>query len=830
MCQLPNATTGSIVENRDCAGVCFGGAKRDSCGVCYGGSTKVLPNTHLDACGVCGGSNETCRGCDGVPNSGQVVDNCGICGGNDCGCFKIVSVSPTYTPQNGSTVLTVRGAGFFVNQSSFNPKGDNCNVTRYASVDTSITGVCLFTLPSGGGVLRPPAYLVSQSVLNCVTSGITTLSSDLFNVTLQVSIAGGPLSNALPFTYYRNSSILATGVYPSGVEVGVAASVAIQGVGFVNTSASVCRATLYSAQASCSFAAPLTVPAEYISGTQMACSLPASLQPCQIWLTLMLDGQVSGQVGKGSLFTYHSAPPKVTSVHFSDDLASLLIQFDRKVSLNGTSSISSIFTSDTYTLLGGPMATFQWTNLFQSGAIVSLPASAMVTVNSLIGFRDNTVVSSGALFPYAITNLSVPVSPELNAVLPLAVLDGPSSIPVCGNVAFSAANSMYAGYKPLRYHWDLFIPDALYPGYNTLLTSFNSVSDNTSEISMDSSLFKPNATYTLQLVVSNAIGLSSTPVVRSLVRASTEVLSISFGGGPLVREYQASTPVLIESTLQVMGCTNAATNFTLQWYVYKVTSTRPYTLDRLSLLGIHTSSPSLFLPAGTLAENGSYVVTLRAATGNGLLSSEQSLNLTTTLTPLRAWILGGGNRTISRNYTLVLDGSSTSFSDLLPPPTYEWSCVTVATSGPCFNQSTSPKLQPIVLPRSDTVRLAAADLLQGVDFNFTLRVTQGIQRSVAVAVVRVAGASRLPRVEIVTQSSSAVVGSKTTLEGLVYSTLVVTDVHWVCVPVPGMVGESWDICTFVDTCVYICIVYIQLYINTIHGILPNASILYNTEI
>jgi len=35
-----------------------------------------------DACGICGGDNSTCIGCDGVPNSGLVIDRCGVCGGD----------------------------------------------------------------------------------------------------------------------------------------------------------------------------------------------------------------------------------------------------------------------------------------------------------------------------------------------------------------------------------------------------------------------------------------------------------------------------------------------------------------------------------------------------------------------------------------------------------------------------------------------------------------------------------------------------------------------------------------------------------------------------
>ena len=47
-----------------------------------------------DACGVCGGNNATCTGCNGVPNSGKVVDSCGVCGGACDGPFSISVVNP----------------------------------------------------------------------------------------------------------------------------------------------------------------------------------------------------------------------------------------------------------------------------------------------------------------------------------------------------------------------------------------------------------------------------------------------------------------------------------------------------------------------------------------------------------------------------------------------------------------------------------------------------------------------------------------------------------------------------------------------------------------
>jgi hypothetical protein len=53
-------------------------------------SAVIAIANRSDACGVCGGNNATCTGCDGVPNSGKVVDSCGTCGGS---CDEPFSIS-----------------------------------------------------------------------------------------------------------------------------------------------------------------------------------------------------------------------------------------------------------------------------------------------------------------------------------------------------------------------------------------------------------------------------------------------------------------------------------------------------------------------------------------------------------------------------------------------------------------------------------------------------------------------------------------------------------------------------------------------------------------
>jgi len=65
----------------------------DECGICGGDNTSCagcdnVPNSGLvlDGCEVCGGNNSTCAGCDGIPNSGLVNDDCGVCNGDNTAC------------------------------------------------------------------------------------------------------------------------------------------------------------------------------------------------------------------------------------------------------------------------------------------------------------------------------------------------------------------------------------------------------------------------------------------------------------------------------------------------------------------------------------------------------------------------------------------------------------------------------------------------------------------------------------------------------------------------------------------------------------------------
>ena len=75
-----------------CDGVPYSGLTKDQCGVCDGNDAS------LDLCGVCDGDDSSCAGCDGVPNSGLTEDQCGVCDGDDSSCAGCDGV-----PNSGQT-------------------------------------------------------------------------------------------------------------------------------------------------------------------------------------------------------------------------------------------------------------------------------------------------------------------------------------------------------------------------------------------------------------------------------------------------------------------------------------------------------------------------------------------------------------------------------------------------------------------------------------------------------------------------------------------------------------------------------------------------------
>lgn len=788
ICQLPSEE-GRVVENRDCTGVCFGEARVDMCGVCHSGITNVTANSTVDECGVCSGDNSTCIGCDGVINSDRTVDRCGFCGGNNCGCFKIDFITPTRGPRSGGTMVTVHGAGFFQNDSSllgfsFNPESENCGAPyRYTSGE-SIPVICRFVATEEQ--LQAQAIPVDQNTIECVTEA-TNLPITAFS--LQVRIANGAFSNEVTFYYDDYSGIQIYEIVPNNTEIDQTSTINFVGHSFINSSVSACLIYDFS---SCMIQQgyvnnPLAVPATYVNSSMVSCQLPAAKAPCRVTIKLSFDGQESGTEIPGITtfqFTYLFSAPEVRSIHFSSDLSELIVQFDRQVEIVGGMLLTcrSIFSEETYTLLGGPASSCYWSDNREQEITVSLSRHATVQVGSQISFSEGVIQTQSQPYSYTVSSLPVLVDREINAVQPIAILTGPSSIPACGQANFSAVDSLYPGYGGFRYSWSVYVEDSSIGGFETILTYLDGLSPTSVSISLDAEYFLSNLPYYLELQVVNSIGLQSEPQIQLLEKDSGPALQVYLLGSP-ERIVYAGENVFVESQVNILPCAQTVQELSFNWQLYRVVDERQQILSEESLSGVYSQSADILIPAAHFITNTSYVLKL---TVTPAAQDSTTVNITITVLPssLQARI-HGGNRVVSQNRTIVLDGRTSQLISNIVNASFVWSCRIVGSLEPCYNQTEMFPV-PILIPRVNFITIPAKDLQAERAYNFTLALNQGSFTSYASTIVEVTSFQRPPIVEILIPNSDIVSSQVLTLQGLVYSTLRIEDIYWDCQQLPGM--------------------------------------------
>ncbi len=790
VCQLPDQD-GNVFENRDCAGECFGDASLDSCGVCYGGTTGILASSTVDTCGVCNGDNSTCIGCDGNVNSGKTIDSCGNCGGNDCGCFQVDSIRPSRGPRTGATEVTVDGAGFFLNDTSglgfsFDRDSENCGAPfRYPSTDETIPVTCLFQA-SSEQQLQTFSYAVNQSTITCITEPTTSFETYIPEFTVRVRVAGGPFSNPVTFYYDDYSAIDVSRLSPDNAEINQASTaVRFTGTNFINTSEIACLMYEFSACISGSMPveSPLKIPAEFHSDKEVSCSLPEAEVPCRVIVRLTLDGQESGILDSSAIdfqFTYLFSSPRVNSIHFSDDLSSLLIQFDRQVELVNSTGIScmSVFREDTLLLIGGSNASCYWSNNNQEEITVSLPSDAMVTINSPVTFKEGVILTQDEFYSYA-TNTTAFVDPSVNAVQPVAVLNGPRSIPACGTATFTAAFSLYPGYSGFEYYWSVFVLDSSTENYDIILEYLNELSLDSTSITLDADWFAPDLDYYLELYVVNSIGIQSESETLLLTKDVEPTLTVSVIGAS-DRVLYPEEDLIVETQVSAPDCAPLG-QFEFNWQLYTITDERRFILSEVDLSDVPTQSPNIFIPAGKFTQSSRYVLELIASV-EGDAETMVSLSVAVETASVKA-VIHGGHRSVSINRTLVLDARDSFLNLELLTATYVWSCNVIGSFEPCYNQSESIPT-PLAFPQEAFVTIPASLFASAQAYNTTLALTQGDDVSHASTTIEIT-ASEPPIVEILPLFTIPLSSQSLRLEGLVYSSLPTESVHWESLDLPG---------------------------------------------
>ena len=787
ICQLPDEE-GDVVEHRDCQGVCYGSAVVDECGDCYGELSSEFVGSALDICGVCGGQNLTCVGCDGTPASGVVVDACGVCGGNDCGCFKIDSIEPQWGPKSGGTEVLIRGAGFFLNDSTlvsfeFDPQSENCGAPREIFGSESVSASCQFASGQNNAITADDVTIVNQSMIRCITKATT---ADLI-FDLSVSIETGPRSNSVVFRYYDDALVTINEMTPTDVEIDQAVNISFHGDGFEDTSSSVCF--LYNIEP-CGMeagVAPLVITANYITESEIVCALPPATLPCAVKVQLSLDGQQSGVVNPGDMvFIYRYSAPQVELVYFSDDLSDLIIQFDRSAERAGSGPsepvCSALVSSSTAALLGSEALCY-WATSLQYFLVVHLPPSAQITIDSEISFRAGALTTRGQTYSYPISDLeSFPINSGLHSVLPVAIINGPHSIPTCGDVTFTGIHSLNPGYRGMSYRWSVLTEDSTIPQYHNNINYLDSLEEGEDSISLSSAWFVSGVEYYLQLVVVNSAGLESTPDIIPLVGREGEMDPQLYVVGRDVREIGESEGVILEGAVFIPDCSSEPHPFSFQWQLYQITDQQRGTQSAVDLLTLPVSSPILYLPPSLLSPSSSYIASLTKSSS----SHSETVNVSVHVAAIapRA-IIHGGDRVISVSGVLVLDARGSVMDHTSQTtPIFLWSCNVIGSGEPCYNQSRATPT-PMTVPASDLVSIPGSNMRPGLTYNFTVTLSQTpsikSHSSVAISVTN----TTPPIVEVAVGRGEDVTSREVVIRGLVYSNTPVASVSWESVHIDG---------------------------------------------
>ena len=789
VCQLASEA-GNVRENRDCDNVCFGKATLDGCGFCSGGTTNLTADFSLDVCGVCEGDNTTCVGCDGVVNSGLTTDTCGECGGNDCGCFQLDSITPNRGPRTGGTEVVLQGAGFFLNDSArlgfqFDQTLPNCGAPYiFPNTSASVRITCLFV--TADQQLQAFAIPVDQSTIRCITQPTNNFDVYIREFLVQVRIDDGPFSNPIPYFYDDYSSIVIDRIVPSDREVNLLGHVSFRGENFLNTPSLSCLvynfARCVGPGSQIEIQSPLSFPAAFVSSSEISCQLPAAYFPCQVTVRLTLDGQESGIINSdATTFTYRYGAPRVQFVYFSNDLSNLIIQFDRQVDLALPNSINpnctAIFRTDTYDLIGGADAECLWVDNSQQQLVISLPQTATVKVTSVIAFINDVVITRHELYSYGISSMTFTIHPERNTISPVAVLNGPRSIPFCGRFSFSGIDSQYPGYGSFEYHWSIHVQDSSTGNYSQIVNQLDSFGLTAPVITLTSDLFLPDIEYYLQLYVVNSIGLQS-ETESILLLKETEPRPFVVILGMQTKQLNPGEDLIIQSVVVPSQCDHVTqAEYTYIWTLTKIIDQRRNLLSNVDLSNIQTQSPEIVIPSSYLEHNSSYTVSLQV-TAVSQSSPTQALLRVSVLPLLLQARVNGGNRTVSLSREIVLDARSSSQNPSLSSATFIWSCKVEGSLEACYNSTLTGLIPvPISLPGSDYITFPASDLEPERTYVFTVQLQQEGALSGASVSVEIVS-SRPPIVEINNPESVVHSTEPIYLEGLVYSSVPVETVYW----------------------------------------------------
>jgi hypothetical protein len=506
----------SSVSVQDCAGVCYGAAVIDDCGVCVPSRDSPAFNANKDACSVCFGNNQSCMGCDMVPNSGRIIDECGICGGSSA-CLRLSSVTPDGASIVGGTTLSLFGSGFAA----------------------SPNAVCRFrrTVSGSSTLYASPLVVTNRSRATCASP----ISTVVGVFSLSVTMDGSTSSNAVNFLMYSLTGVTITAISFTEALTTDTAPLTISGVSFEPTNRPACYYP--------EFSGSLAYPGTFINISTFACPMPAWSSSISVTPAISFNG-VFNQAITGPALTIFAPRAVLVSATFNSLFTQIVMTWNRAINMSVLSTgCSAVFDQPTLRLLGSSSSCMF---LSFTAALITLGGDARVAIATRLSLRRNAIFVLGEAYSRASFG-SVAVTSSSNVIVPTAVLKVPQSFSACGSgdLTVSGRFSTGAGYAPLRFRFRVQSSAYVTP-IEMLFAATSPLSDT---IAIPSQLLLAGQTYFFSLQVINFLGQTSVIVVSpgTMVYSSVTLPSFWTFGSPLL-ETRTDEPFSVASVVQSPAC------------------------------------------------------------------------------------------------------------------------------------------------------------------------------------------------------------------------------------------------------------------------------------
>ena len=717
----------------DCNNDCDGSAVNDSCGNCAGGKTGKGIDYAKDACGICGGDNSSCVGCDGVPNSGKIRDSCGVCGGDGSSCTAISTITPSLLPTTSASgrVVTVLGAGL-------NGDAIKCVLDGEESQGTVINNThCQCTIPSGK------------------TAGDKTFTVKVRKNNQDVA------TDDLTLTLYDSTTTKITTLTPSEVLTEQETYLTFGGDGFVNSDSAVCIVTAGEKK--------MYLPASYQSGS-FTRKLPAYKTSQSITLALSLNGihELASDVALSR--TVYAVAPVVTRSEFTAAGALINIAFDKPISTSSLRECADIFSTGVSSL--GSSSGCSWSD--PRHLVITPGVDATVEPTNSLTFKSGSV-KQDETYSKAITGFVIITAPS-NPVKPVPVILGPTQISSCGHLALDGSQSSGGGGRNLEYVW------SLEGQVNADITAVLDAAEDNDRVFINGTLMASGSTYTFKLAVKNFIYSTAMSSTITVTKASQPLPEVTVDG-PLDGKVFGMNSFYITAIATAASC-SSSTALTFAW---SVKCTQGDSADaaearvEASSGYLETSTKfALKIDSGALLAGRTYEFTV-------VVALKESPSIKTTVktsvvvewSPLQPGIVGG-DRTVGRDGgKLTLDAKSSTVDPDQDSREFfcSWTCVDKSNDQPCY--SFVKKQQKIDFANNCVLEIDSLHFEADKSYLITSQVSKG-SRSAKSSIVLTVVAGKPPVVTILAPTLHVVANARVPLKATYVSSVRPVKVEWFC--------------------------------------------------